>query len=81
MQDKAYTITDQEWAYAYKRVQGAQAPQELQEELGKLKAQFVKCMCLAYDATGYDSDITTTKDEAIFNMLQELVLDGLTEAF
>lgn len=78
MQDKAYTITDQEWAYAYKRVK---ASRELQEELYKLKAQFVKCMDLAYDATGYDSDITTTKDEAIFNMLQELVLDGLTEAF
>ena len=78
MRDKAYTITDQEWAYAYKRVQ---ASRELQEELYKLQAQFVKCMGLAYDATGYDSDITTTKDEAIFNMLQELVLDGLTEAF
>lgn len=78
MQGKAYTITDQEWAYAYKRVKGSR---ELQDELYKLKAQFVKCMGLAYDATGYDSDITTTKDEAIFNMLQELVLDGLTEAF
>ena len=78
MQDKAYTITDQEWAYAYKRVK---ASRELQEELGKFKAQFVKCMDLAYDATGYDSDITTAKDEAIFNMLQELVLDGITEAF
>lgn len=78
MQDKAYTITDQEWAYAYKRIKDSR---ELQEELYNLDAQFVKCMCLAYDVTGYDSDITTAKDEAIFNMLQELVLDGLAEAF
>lgn len=78
MQGKAYTITDQEWAYAYKRVKGSQ---ELQDELYKLKAQFVKCMGLAYDATGYDQDVISYKDEEVFRMLQELVLDGLTEAF